>query len=221
MPRIDADSLAEHVDQRRSEIAVATAKLAVQHGFGSVTLGAVAKEIGLARNSLYRYVPDKRHLAVLWYDVVWSRWNESAAALDSGGDEPTAAVLKWLDLQFDSLIDPEIRALIDAVADIARTDDGLAELVARRHSTMSASIAAPLRDLAGGSAPSIDVMAAVLGGLARALADRCDESIAGPGRAMNVNVARAALADSAAILLAAWAQEPVPKPSQRPENGTD
>lgn len=73
----------------------AAVTLFVERGYAEVTLADVAAEVGLARNSLYRYVPDKSHLLVQWYRQVVPRtiaqWNEAVA-----GDDPAALrLMRW------------------------------------------------------------------------------------------------------------------------------
>lgn len=57
MPRIAAASIEENRDLRRSAILAAASQLARRDGLGKLTVGAVAKEAGLARSSVYDYFP--------------------------------------------------------------------------------------------------------------------------------------------------------------------
>lgn len=53
----------------RQEQAVFDAAIALftDRGYGAVTLADIAAEVGLARNSLYRYFPDKAAILLRWY----------------------------------------------------------------------------------------------------------------------------------------------------------
>ena len=67
MPRISADTIAEHVARQEAAVLDAAVRLFVERGYREVGLADIAAEVGLARSSLYRYVPDKAHLLVQWY----------------------------------------------------------------------------------------------------------------------------------------------------------
>lgn len=57
MPKIAAASIEENRDLRRSAILAAAAQLARRDGLAKLTVGAVAKEAGIARSSVYDYFP--------------------------------------------------------------------------------------------------------------------------------------------------------------------
>ena len=52
MPRIKADTIADHVAQQRAAVLDAAVRLFTERGYAEVSLGDVAAEVGLARNSL-------------------------------------------------------------------------------------------------------------------------------------------------------------------------
>ena len=70
MPRIAADNIAEHVANQQAAVLDAAVRLFTASGYHDVSLGDIASEVGLARNSLYRYFPDKAHLLLAWFRVV-------------------------------------------------------------------------------------------------------------------------------------------------------
>lgn len=67
MPRIAAGSVAEHVAQQEAAVFAAAIRLFGERGYDSVSLSDIAAEVGLARNSLYRYFPDKAHILLRWF----------------------------------------------------------------------------------------------------------------------------------------------------------
>ena len=67
MPRISGDSLAEHVEHQERAVFDAAIRLFVERGYASVSLSDIAAEVGLARNSLYRYFPDKASILLRRY----------------------------------------------------------------------------------------------------------------------------------------------------------
>lgn len=55
MPRIDADTVAEHREQQHLALLDAAETLLLEDGFEALTFRALGERTGLARNSIYRY----------------------------------------------------------------------------------------------------------------------------------------------------------------------
>ncbi|MCO5317155.1 MAG: TetR/AcrR family transcriptional regulator [Microthrixaceae bacterium] len=101
MPRIHADNVAEHVAQQRAALIGSAVALFGERGYHNVSLAQVASSVGLARNSVYRYVPDKAHLLVEWFREAAPRardsWSEALA-----GQEPASERLgRWAETYLD------------------------------------------------------------------------------------------------------------------------
>lgn len=119
MPRINADSVAEHVAHQHAAVLDAAVRLFVERGYGDVSLAEIAAEVGLARNSLYRYVPDKSHLLVEWYRRAVPEIIESWHGATAGNDPPVARLQRWARAYLAWALSPEHRLvgpLTDALA---------------------------------------------------------------------------------------------------------
>ncbi len=116
----------------------AAIRLFVERGYASVSLSDIAAEVGLARNSLYRYFPDKASILLRWYHaeipIQAARSTEILAADGSVADRLVA----WADAQIDYALEPE-HALFESLAQAsaslspearAEFKDGHAQLVA-------------------------------------------------------------------------------------------
>ena len=94
MPRISAESVAAHVANQQEAVVDAAVKLFIERGFERTSIGDIAREVGLARSSMYRYMPDKSHLLVLWYyreiPLVTADWKRTLEVTDSNCIEPSA-----------------------------------------------------------------------------------------------------------------------------------
>ncbi len=64
MPRIRADSIAEHKEKTRREILDAGADLFRSQGYSDTNLGDVAAFVGIGRTTLYEYFTDKEDILV-------------------------------------------------------------------------------------------------------------------------------------------------------------
>jgi len=121
VPRIQAESIAAHVAQQEAAVFEAAIHLFCEHGYAQVTMGDIAADVGLARNSLYRYFPDKAHILLRWYRAELPRQSARSRALLAGDGPPVERIRRWADDQLDYAHQPEhrlIAALADAVPNL-------------------------------------------------------------------------------------------------------
>ncbi len=145
MPRISAGSVAEHVARQEQAVFDAAIALFTQHGYTHVTLADIANEVGLARNSLYRYFPTKASILLRWYANEMPSQIQRSADLLAGDETPAHRINRWATAQIDYARRPEhrlIAALGDAAGDLdpaARRDlaDSHAQLMAPFHATLA------------------------------------------------------------------------------------
>ena len=64
MPKINAASIEEHVSRQKELLLDEASKLFRRKGFRATDMADIANAMGLARNSLYRYYPNKDHILV-------------------------------------------------------------------------------------------------------------------------------------------------------------
>ncbi|RYF30023.1 MAG: TetR/AcrR family transcriptional regulator [Comamonadaceae bacterium] len=86
MPRIEAATVAEQRAKRYDELITAAEEILAQNGLDALTAGAVAKRVGIARNSLYRYFASIDDLVEL---VVTREFPSWAHAVRTAVDEET------------------------------------------------------------------------------------------------------------------------------------
>lgn len=122
MPRIDADTIADHVAQRETAVFDAAIRLFVERGYREVTLADIAAEVGLARNSLYRYFPDKAHIVLRWLRRELPVEAARARELLTGDEPPLDRIGRWADHQLAYARRPE-HALLAAMPAVARDLD--------------------------------------------------------------------------------------------------
>jgi len=178
VPKISADTIAEHVEQQTTAILDAAARLFAERGVSGTDLRDIAEAVGLARSSLYRYFPDKDHILLMWFErelepvITHSReLAEANAPVDERLD-------LWLRYQLDYVTDPahdlgpklaqEVGAVSPEVQ--AAIGAGHARLYATLTTLATESLEGqPGRDGEPGRDPRLVVM--LLGGLVRAAAD--------------------------------------------------
>jgi AcrR family transcriptional regulator len=142
VPRIKAGNIAEHVARQRAAVLDAGVRLFIERGYSNVGLGDIASQVGLARNSLYRYVPDKVHLLVEWYRRTVPATVDSWKAAVSGDAAAAQRLQRWAHAYLEWAATPEhqlIAPLTEALptldpetrADVAELHRRMMDVVAR------------------------------------------------------------------------------------------
>jgi AcrR family transcriptional regulator len=136
VPRINADTIADHVAHQRAAVLDAAVHLFTTRGYAEVSLADIAAEVGLARSSLYRYVPDKLHLLVEWYlDAVprtIADWENAVA----GEGTPADRVKRWARTYLTWAASPEHQLVAPLTESLAQLDDATRANILRLHRTM-------------------------------------------------------------------------------------
>lgn len=141
MPRITASSVAEHVARQRERIFDTAIGLFIDRGYEAVSLGDIADEVGLARNSLYRYYSSKAEILVIWFRAELERQIAESATVMARQGTPMERVAAWVDAQLDYAGRPE-HAL---AATIPRIEPDLAPAVREELAEGRGRLFAPLR----------------------------------------------------------------------------
>lgn len=90
MPRIAAESVAEHRALMTGRLLDAFGDLVHEHGYAAVTLAQVAAKAGMARNTVYNYVVDKEALLMAFIDRAVEQFLDELRAELAGLPSATA-----------------------------------------------------------------------------------------------------------------------------------
>jgi AcrR family transcriptional regulator len=173
VPRISAASVPEHVAQQRAAVFEAAMELFVTEGYGQVSMGDIASKVGLARNSLYRYFPDKAHILLEWFRDELPRQAAHSAEILGADGPPTERISRWAIDQLDYAHQPEHELLVALPELLAGADDATRTELAEVHRELLAPLDAALLDAGITAAADRRVVAELLGGLVLA-AGRCE-----------------------------------------------
>lgn len=146
MPRIKADSIAEHVAHQRAAVIDAAIDLFTTRGYAEVSLADVAAAVGLARSSIYRYVPDKLHLLVEWYRAAVPRTIEAWEAAVAGDDPPPERAKRWVRHYLAWAASPEHQLVGPLTENLAALDEDTQTEVATLHRSMMRVVARVIAD---------------------------------------------------------------------------
>lgn len=171
MPKINAESVAAHVARQHEAVLDAAINLFVERGYHEVGLAEIATAVGLARNSIYRYVPDKSHLLVEWYRRAVPEITATWQAATSGDDPPVARLQRWAHAYLSWALSPEHRLVGPLTDALGTLDDATRSEVAELHRTMMSTVAEPVAD--AGIDPAevagvVDLLSGMVLGVARA-----------------------------------------------------
>ncbi|GAA0918009.1 TetR family transcriptional regulator [Nonomuraea longicatena] len=87
----------EHKQQRREAILAAARTLAVRSGVRAVTLGDVARTVGLAKSNVVRYFGTREAIYLELAGEEWQGWTHAAAARIGGGTDVATALAETLE----------------------------------------------------------------------------------------------------------------------------
>lgn len=166
MPRIAAANIEEHVRIQSEKILDAANDLFRNNGYRRTDIGDIGAAIGLARNSLYRYFPNKDHilLACVWRDM--QPFLEQMQKLAEETDNPLEQLETWLDLQLDIATSPA-HATIEMISEIRSESPALRREIQRLHQAPNTIMQAVLTRLMAGKEFDIALFADLVSGLAQ------------------------------------------------------
>lgn len=101
MPRIEAENIEEHIRIQTGRILDAAAQLFTERGYRGTEMRDIASSIGLRRNSLYRYFPNKDHILLACVRREMEPNLERIRALETSKPDPRERIDAWIDLQME------------------------------------------------------------------------------------------------------------------------
>jgi AcrR family transcriptional regulator len=145
MPKIDAPTVAEHNQQRRTALLAAATTLLAQHGLDGVSLAAVGAAAGLARSSVYQYYDSTPALIAAVVEDVMPRTGAQLARAMAKAATPGERIDAFVRSTLSTATDPAHRS-IHALEGSALPPECLAR-VAELHEQQYAPLLAALVEL--------------------------------------------------------------------------
>jgi AcrR family transcriptional regulator len=167
MPRIAAASIEEHVRQQTERITAAARSLFAKKGFHATDLGDIARAVGLARNSLYRYYANKDELLLACIQEDMQPYLQRLQLLAAEYPDPMDRVMAWVGLQFDLATGPA-HATMELIAEVRDSSKGLKKNVAHLHAAPNVVLEQALRELRRAQSAADEAIAlqtAMIGGM--------------------------------------------------------
>lgn len=171
MPRIAAGSVQEHVARQEAAVVAAAIRLFNERGVHDVSVADIAAEVGLARNSLYRYFPDKAHILAAWFRHTITPLVEQSNAIAAEVGPAGERLGRWVDAQLAYLTNPDHAALLGAWGETPNLPDDVRAELAAGHRELYAALG---RILIETSPPprDLDVVAFLIAAVVRSGAEQ-------------------------------------------------
>ena len=171
MPRIEASSIEEHVRLQTARILDAASRLFRERGYRGTDMEDIARAIGLARNSLYRYYPSKDHILLDCVQRDMEPYLEQLRALEASLGNPRERIAAWVDLQIEMATSPAHHTL-EQVSEIRQEAPELRRRLLELHDAPAAVLETALDEILRGRRRDTPTVAAMIAGMVQAAAAR-------------------------------------------------
>lgn len=164
MPKIAAANIEEHVRLQEGRILEVARKLFGENGYRGTDMGEIAKSMGLARNSLYRYYASKDHIlvAVIRHDM--DPYVERAEGLEVRFPVPLDRIDAWLDMQIELATGP-CHATMKMLGDMGDISGELRKELGLLHEPPREALELAVADLLAGTGRDAHVISAMIFGM--------------------------------------------------------
>jgi AcrR family transcriptional regulator len=132
MPKIEAANIEEHIRNQTDRILNAATGLFLSKGYRGTDMGDIARSIGLARNSLYRYYASKDHILVASLQRDMAPFIEEVLGLEKKFPDPAIRIDAWLELQMNLATGP-CRTAMNWIGDIGEASSELRKEIGILH----------------------------------------------------------------------------------------
>lgn len=137
MPRIEAATIEEHVRLQNERVLEAASALFRKQGFHGTDMADIASAVGLARNSLYRYYPNKEHILVACVQRDMGPFLKRIEGLEQAHPEPRARIDAWIDMSIDIATSPA-HATLELISEVQESSPELRQQIMLLHQTPNA-----------------------------------------------------------------------------------
>lgn len=138
-------------------------------GYRKTDMEDIARSVGLARNSLYRYYGNKDSILLGCVERDMHAYIEQMRSLDSQYPDPLERIEAWLDMQIDIATGPE-HATMELIAEIHSASPKLRKQLMELHELPVVALTGAITQLGRGKGRDTALMTALIGGMADAAA---------------------------------------------------
>jgi AcrR family transcriptional regulator len=164
MPRIAAQNIEEHIRLQTSRILDAARNLFRTNGYRGTDMSDIARTMGLARNSLYRYYPSKDHILVAVIQRDMEPYVAQIHELGAQTEDPAKRIDEWLDLQMELATGP-CHTAMKMLGDMGEISGELREDIGTLHEPAHVVLESSVAELLRGSGRDPKVLSTMIVGM--------------------------------------------------------
>lgn len=169
MPRIEASTIEQHVRQQTDRLLDSASALFRKHGFHGTDMGDIAAEVGLARNSLYRYFPNKENILVACVQRDMGPFLTRIEGLETACPDPRARIDAWIDMAIDIAVSPA-HATLELISEIKEASPELRHEILRLHQLPNGVLERAVRASLGRQRRDPELLTVMIAGLLQSAA---------------------------------------------------
>jgi AcrR family transcriptional regulator len=169
MPRIGASTIQEHVRQQNERLLDAASALFRKQGFHATDIGDIAAAVGLARNSVYRYFPNKEHILVACVQRDMGPFLARFEALVADFPEPRARIDAWIDTSIDIATSPA-HATLELITEVQQASPEVRQQIMRLHQLPNGVLGHAVRAVLGRQHRDPALVTAMIAGMVQSAA---------------------------------------------------
>ena len=169
MPRIEAASIEEHVQAQTARILEAATELFRLQGYRKTNMDDIARAVGLARNSLYRYYRNKDFILLACVERDMGTYVEQMRNLGTQFPDPVERLGAWLEMQVDIATSPA-HATLEIIAEIRSDAPELRRQLTALHEAPGAVLEGSIGEILRGKRRDAVLITALIRGMVEAAA---------------------------------------------------
>lgn len=174
VPRIEAESIEAHVEAQNQRILDAAMGLFEERGYAGTGLNDIARSVGLARNSLYRYYPGKDHILLACLRREMQPSLERLQSLEARYPDAGERIDAWLDVQMD-IAATSCHGAIRLVANLKDHAPEFRQEIHKLHEPAASVLRGAVNELLAGSGRDAELVATMVTSLLNSAAAKMME----------------------------------------------
>lgn len=164
MPKIEAPTIQEHVRLQTERLLDAASQLFRKQGFHGTDMGDIAAAVGLARNSLYRYYPNKEHILVACVQRDMGPFLKRIQSLEASSPDPRQRIDAWIDMSIDIATSPA-HATLELISEIQEASPELRQQILQLHQSPNGVLETAVRAVLGRQRRDPALLTAMIAGM--------------------------------------------------------
>ena len=169
MPRIEAANIEEHVRTQTARILEAATELFRAQGYRKTDMDDIARAVGLARNSLYRYYRNKDFILLACVERDMGTYVEQMRNLGTQFPDPVERLGAWLEMQIVIATSPA-HATMELIGEIRTEAPELRKQLMGLHDAPGAVLAGSVGEILRGKRRDAVLITALIRGMVEAAA---------------------------------------------------